>query len=435
MSRKMKDSGIEWIGYIPDEWKIVSLSKIAKIQTGSTPTKSNQEQFYSDEFGIPWIKAEDLGTGVSINNTSEFLTPYGCDKGRVFPPNTVYICCIASVGKVGYSCIECSCNQQINALIFNDLYYWKFGYYVSLSQEMEYINNSSGNVMKIINSDKQGRIKCPLPPVSEQQKIAYYLDDKCKEIDNIISKTQASIEEYKKIKQSIITQAVTKGVRGDREMKDSGIEWIGTVPDSWGVVKGHRIITGTQNGLTRRDLSESKGNIVLKLKNIKDDGSLSYDEVNRIELNDQEIIRYKLNDGDFLFVRVNGSKNLVGKCSIFKDMGEIVGFNDHIIRVRFNDLCSKQFLKYYLLSEIGKIEIDIHTNTAAGQYTISGDGLRDLRFIIPPKNEQIEIADYLNEKCEIIDNMIHNKDAIIKELEVYKKSLIYEYITGKKEVV
>ena len=431
MSRTMKDTGIPWVGSIPQNWKL------GRVKQGFFRKKAeaHEENPVVLSLARAGVKVRDIS-----NNEGQLAESY-YNYNPVVPgdlllnPMDLYSganCSISKVsGVISPAYINLGAKEGFNPSYYD--YYFKTQYWAMAmfahGKGVSFDNRWTLNANDLLN------YYIPIPDKCEQDRIATCLDNECKRINNIITKTQESIEEYKKLKQSIITHAVTKGVRGDREMKDSGIEWIGTVPDSWGVVKGHRIITGTQNGLTRRDLSESKGNIVLKLKNIKDDGSLSYDEVNRIELNDQEIIRYKLNDGDFLFVRVNGSKNLVGKCSIFKDMGEIVGFNDHIIRVRFNDLCSKQFLKYYLLSEIGKIEIDIHTNTAAGQYTISGDGLRDLRFIIPPKNEQIEIADYLNEKCEIIDNMIHNKDAIIKELEVYKKSLIYEYITGKKEVV
>lgn len=273
-----------------------------------------------------------------------------------------------------------------------------------------------------------------LPPLPDQHRIAAFLDHKCAEIDSVIADTQKTIEEYKALKQSIITEAVTKGVRGERKMKDSGIEWIGDVPEEWKVIKCSRIISGTQNGLTRRDTEKSEGDIVLKLKNIDSNGYIDYSEVNRISLTAKEIETYKLQEGDFLFVRVNGSKSLVGKCAIYHDVGSIVAYNDHIIRVQLNELCSREYFKLYLQSNCGKCEIDLHTSTSAGQFTISGEGLRDMVFVLPPMKEQVEIVEHVSFSLSQIDAIIIDKQQLLTELESYKKSVIYEYVTGKKEV-
>lgn len=154
MAREMKDSGIEWIGEIPCDWSIAPLKRIATIQTGSTPSKTDESILYSNEIGLPWIKAENLGSNYPIIKTKEYLTDDGSKIGRTFAQNTVYVCCIASVGKVGYSTIPASCNQQINALSFKN-FYWKYGYYMTCSQDTEYQLNASGNVMKIRNSQMQ----------------------------------------------------------------------------------------------------------------------------------------------------------------------------------------------------------------------------------------------------------------------------------------
>lgn len=433
MARKMKDSGIEWIGEIPEGWEVAPLKRFTSIQTGNTPSKTSDSNYYAST-GIPWIKPDNLGYSHSISKTSEHLTSEGALCARIMPPNTVYVCCIGSLGKVGYSSISCACNQQINALIFNDLMFWKYGYYLTIAQESQYLLFGNGNVLQIINSTSQGNIACVLPPLENQHLIACYLDSVCSDIEVLISKTRSSIEEYKKLKQAVITQAVTKGVRGEREMKDSGVEWIGKIPKEWDIIKSSRIIKTTQNGLSRRDLEKSEGQIILKLKNITSDGKIDYSFLNRITLSQNELNTYALTTGDFLFVRVNGSKSLVGKCAIFEAISEIVAYNDHIIRVKLSNQCYNRFFLWYLYSCCGKAEIDLHTSTAAGQYTISGDGLRDITLVFPPIDEQKEIADYLDAKCAEIDKLIAKKEQLVKELESYKKSLIYEVVTGKREV-
>lgn len=141
----------------------------SSIQTGRTPDK-NRQSFYYSHFGIPWIKLNNLSFANPISKTDEYLTALGCGNARVFPPNTVYVCCIGTLGKVGYSNTECSCNQQINALIFNEHMIWKYGYYLTISQINQYDLLGTGNVLRIINSASQGKAQCCVPPIIAQEK-------------------------------------------------------------------------------------------------------------------------------------------------------------------------------------------------------------------------------------------------------------------------
>lgn len=423
MPREMKDSGIEWIGEIPSEWKVAMLKRIASIQTGSTPAKSEENIYYSTEKGIPWIKAENLGTNLSIKETTVYLTDDGAKEGRVFEPNTVYVCCIASVGKVGYSELTASCNQQINALCFKN-FNWKYGYYMSCSQEMEYLLNASGNVMKIINSDKQSSIMCPVPPLSEQQKIAAHLDSECAKIDDVISKSKATIEEYKKLKQSVITEAVTKGIRPNREMKGSGIEWIGEIPKEWDVKVAFQLFSQVKNkneGLIEKNLlSLSYGKI--KRKSIDTIGGLlpeNFDGYNIIEKDDIVLRLTDLqNDHTSLRVGLSNERGIVTSAYL-------------TLRNYSNNM--PLYLYYYLHSY--DIYKGFYGMGAGVRQGLNWDGVKLLKIVLPPVEEQIEITDYLEKQVNIFDTLIAKKEQIVTELENYKKSLIYEYVTGKKEVV
>lgn len=190
------------------------IKDVAQIRTGSTPDKTFQREYYSPEVGVPWIKAENLGTIYPISKTTEFLTEQGVKEGRVFPANTVFVCCIASVGKVGYSNVEASCNQQINGLIFNALMDWKYGFYVMLGAEEEYNVRSSGNVVRILNSALQSTINIPLPQILEQRRIAAELDGKCAAIDKLVGEKEALIADLEAYKKSLIFETVT----GKREV-------------------------------------------------------------------------------------------------------------------------------------------------------------------------------------------------------------------------
>ena len=421
MPREMKDSGIEWIGEIPAEWEII---RFKFLHNGMNTGESIDKEYWSDdEKDIVFYTAGLLPIYTSYQDFPEWKYTNGNDL-LLARNGTPY---------VYYPVINaCYTDHIIRAEMKADINrkFVKYGLQQSISSVI--VNQVSIATWSASLWNEQ---TIPWPPLSEQQKISAHLDSECAKIDDVISKSKATIEEYKKLKQSVITETVTKGIRPNREMKDSGIEWIGEIPKEWNVVKGTRMINSTQNGLTRRDLAESMGHIVLKLKNITSDGKISYDYINRIQLTTNEIDNYSLVDGDFLFVRVNGSKKLVGKCVIYKDNGEITAYNDHIIRVRLNNNCSKEYFYWYLYSSAGKTEIDLHTSTAAGQYTISGEGLRDICIALPRIDEQQEIADYLDQKCSEIDTLIAKKEQIVTELESYKKSLIYEYVTGKKEVI
>ena len=426
--REMKDSGIEWIGQIPKDWDVVPHKRVMH------KVKKICEQYNGED-----IISLTMNGVIKRDLTAGGKMPTSFDGYQYVKPNDLLLClfdidvtprCVGVVKDYGVT------SPAYSRFVMHDGYYNAYYDYLlrAIDDDKVFVHLSK-NLRSSLTENDFGAIKTCVPPLAEQARIAAFLDAECAEIDAVLEKTRASIEEYKKLKQAVITQAVTKGIRGDRPMKDSGIEWIGDIPAEWSVVKGRRLILATQNGLTRRDLEKSEGYIVLKLKNLDADGSIDYSEVNRVALTDEEKYKYQLCDGDFLFVRVNGSRNLVGKCAIYHDVGEIVAYNDHIIRVKLNDLCLKEYFHYYLLSIAGKREIELHTSTAAGQFTISGDGLRELCVVLPGIVEQAETVAYLDKKSAGIDALIAKKQQYLTEIENYKKSLIYEYVTGKKEVV
>ena len=425
--REMKDSGIEWIKQIPTGWtttrgkNILQLMKrppdaddelITCFRDGEVTLRRNRREegftFSDKEIGYQGIKKGDL----VIHGMDGFAGAIGISD---------------SDGKGSPVLVVCTTKENARYLVY---------YLRTLAMQEVFLALATGIRERScdLRWNKIADLLFPVPELNEQCRIADYLDRKCSQIDAIIARQQEVIKKLKAYKLSVITEAVTKGLNPNVPMKDSGVEWIGEIPVHWDLIKATRIIISTQNGLSRRDLSNSTGKIVLKLRNISSNGEIDYEYQNRIELTGQELDTYRLSDGDILFVRVNGSKSLVGKCAIFHSIGEDVAYNDHIIRVRISEKCIEKFFFWYLLSICGKMEIDLHTSTSAGQYTISGEELRDIRFILPPKIEQLEIDRYLSKMSRCIDKIIHQKQISIDELSAYKKSLIFEVVTGKREV-
>ncbi len=432
MARQMKDSGVEWMGEIPETWDILPAKRMF-CNSGETKKADDVQLTASQQYGI--ISQSDY---MALTGSRVVLATQDLEKWKHVEPQDFIISLRSFQGGLEMSkvsgCITWhyvvlrSCHKGINARFYK-LLFKSSEYITALQRTCNYIRD--GQDLRYSNFEQ---VPLFLPKEEEQEIIANILDTKCSEIDKVVEHTRATIEEYKKLKQAIITEAVTKGVRGSRPMKPSGVEWIGDIPVGWYTSKAGRFIASTQNGLTRRDLSESSGDIVLKLRNITPDGTIDYSAVTRVKLSDAEKTAYTLEKGDFLFVRVNGSKSLVGKSAIFDGCDEDVAYNDHIIRVRLETNYSRAYFKWFLLSTPGKTEIDMRTSTSAGQFTISGQELRNIRLCVPSEEEQQEIAAYLDTKCAEIDRIIEKKEQLIEELGSYKKSLIYEYVTGKKEV-
>jgi restriction endonuclease S subunit len=278
----------------------------------------------------------------------------------------------------------------------------------------------TGTTFKEISADNFANFSLPFPDITEQHQIVSYLDQKCTEIDAVIVKTKATIEEYKKLKQSIITEAVTKGIRGDRPMKDSGIEWIGNIPTHWQVVPhkyvmhkekticehygGEDIISLTMNGVIVRDLSAG--------------GKMptTFDGYQYVEPEDLLLCLFDI--------------DVTPRCvGIVRNYGVT---SPAYSRFKVHEGYHNAYYDY-LLRFIDDEKVFIHLSKNL-RSSLTETDFGTIKTIVPPLYEQKEIADYLSKKCAEMDTLIARKTALLAEMEAYKKSVIYEYVTGKKEV-
>ena len=283
-----------------------------------------------------------------------------------------------------------------------------------------------------LNWDGVKWLKILAPSVPEQERIAAFLDAECAEIDAVLEKTRASIEEYKKLKQAIITQAVTKGIRGDRPMKDSGIEWIGDIPAEWEIRKIFRAINkvgdidhympgSVDDGipyLMTGDLQEKLSDVNLK-------------RCKKVSFQDCEMLSSKIrvSKGDVIFARY---ATIGTVCFVDTEDNILVSYACLIIKPN-SSLLYGEFLFYYLKSTafLEEIKQYIKANTQAN---VGLDSVSKAKIALPSVHEQQIIVEYLRDKCKKIDALIAKKQQYLTEIENYKKSLIYEYVTGKKEV-
>lgn len=291
-------------------------------------------------------------------------------------------------------------------------------------------DNKHGIFMQHVTLDVFNNFSVPLPPLSEQKRIATYLFQKISEADIMLDDTLSSITGYKKLKQAVITQAVTKGVRGEREMKDSGVECIGKIPTAYSICKLKYLLKNplkygaNESGIPYSDSLPR----YIRITDITPDGNLKY--TGKLSLSEESAKDYILEDGDILFARSGAT---VGKTFIYYQSYGRSAYAGYLIKASLNNKVSPKFVYYYTCSSL----YEIWKNSIFIQSTIQNIGAdRYANLPVPvPKTlqEQEEIADYLDAKCAEIDGLIAKKEQLVKELESYKKSLIYEVVTGKRE--
>lgn len=417
--RKMKDSGIEWIGDIPEGWEVSQLKYATRWKSekgcpdapvlslyrdfGVVPKDSRNDNHNVTSLDTSNYKVVDIGDLV-INKMKAWQGSMAVSDYRGIVSPAYHVCSITS-NKVN--------KRYLHHLLRNPAYL------------PEYVRLSTG--MRIgqwdLGFDDFKNIPFLIPPFDEQAKIADYLDNGCTSLDSILDKTHSSIEEYKKLKQAVITQAVTKGVRGKREMKDSGVEWISEIPANWTVKRGKQLFSETN------ERSETGSEELLTVSHITGVTPRSQKNVNMFK--SESLVGYKIcHNGD---LAANTMWMWQGAIGVSKFHG-VISPSYNTYRQKTNDYYF-EYLDFLLRIRPLIDAYTIHsTGITLSRLRLYPDSFLSLYFIVPPITEQKEIADYLDTKCAEIDRLIAKKEQLVKELESYKKSLIYEVVTGKREV-
>ena len=429
MAREMKDSGIEWIGEIPKEWKTAKMNNVCTVITdyvasGSFASLAENVQYLDEPDYAMLIRTMDIsnkgysGKPVYINEHAyNFLSNSNLFGGEIILPNIG-----ASVGDVYivpklYERMSLAPNSIMIRTAECDKYIYYFFY--CDAGKMSVIDIAQSTAQPKFNKTDFRQLKISLPPLPEQEKIASFLDSECARIDEVISKTKSTIEEYKKLKQSVITEAVTKGIRPNREMKDSSIEWIGEIPREWNVVK-----IGTQYTERKTKVSDTDyPPLSVTMKGI-------LPQLATAAKSDAHDDRKLVCKGDFA---INSRSDRRGSCGISPYDGSVSLINT-ILKSR--DEMNPIYYDWLFHSTMFSDEFYKWGHGIVNDlWTTNWQDMKKISIPEPPINEQEEIANYIDKKCTEIDTLIAKKEQIITELESYKKSLIYEYVTGKKEVV
>lgn len=394
--REMKDSGVMWIGKIPTKWTIAKAKNCVEIQNGSDPkTEGSIPVYGSGSMSFKTCGEYKEGPSVLIGRKGATLHIPHYISSKFWNVDTAF--------------------NVYSKSIFD------LKYYFYCAHIFDYKLYMSQTTLPSMTQTAYENMFLPLPTKEEQYAIANQLDQICSEIDAVLEKTRVSIEEYKKLKQAVITQAVTKGIRGDRPMKDSGIEWIGEIPAEWGIVphkrimhkvkeiceqyNGEDIISLTVNGVVKRDLTAG--------------GKMptSFDGYQYVEPDDLLLCLFDI--------------DVTPRCvGVVRDYGVT---SPAYSRFVMHDGYYNAYYDY-LLRVIDDNKVFVHLSKNLRSSLTESD-FGTIKTCAPPLAEQKCIAAFLDARCDEIDALIAKKQQYLTEIENYKKSLIYEYVTGKKEVV
>ncbi len=434
----MKDSGIAWIGEIPEEWLVAPVSCMTNSRSGGTPDRNNMN--YWDNGTIPWMSSGEVNK-INVYETDEKITEAATrgSSAKVIKKNAVMVALNGQGKTKGMSAvlrIDSACNQSLCAFSCHEekLYYeYLFWCFQSM---YTYLRQMSGDdVRDGLAASYVRKRKIPVPPLSEQHAIAAYLDRKCGQIDDIIADLQRQIECLQSYKKSLISEAVTKGLNPDVPMKDSGIEWIGQIPEHWEMLPFRVCVQSVTSGLSAvtNDDTEESGKYVLRTSAVSS-GVFIVTEVKAVTSYAENRLVCPVEADTVIMSRMNTSA-MVGASAYIERNYEGYFLPDKLWKVKFNDRLLAKYAWYLMNSEpVRRWFGCVATGSSASMQNIEMSDFLHTYVPIPGVTEQKQLATYLDRKCAEIDTILDDKRRQVENMKNHRKSVIYEYVTGKKRV-
>lgn len=424
MAREMKDSGIEWIGEIPANWEMLRTKHKYTNHKDVAGDAADSYERLALTLGGVIKRPKDDATG---------LQPEAFNGYQILRENELVFKLIdlanISTSRVGYSPYTGIVSPAYIVLTPRNEYESKFGVYFFLSMWQREIFNHMGDdgVRSSLNASDLLNVPYPSLSTDEQKRIVDFLDRKCAEIDSVIANTQRTIEEYKALKQSIITEAVTKGVRGKRPMKDSGIEWLGSIPCDWNVYRIANLYDErNESGLDTLPI------LTVSINTGVSDHEIADEDKDRVFVRSEDRTKYKrVYPGDITYNMMRAWQGAFGAVRV----EGMVSPAYVVAKPKSKDALDSRYIEALLRTKEATEEMHRYSRGIVDfRLRLYWPEFKNIRVCVPPLDEQIEIADYIDQKSDEIALLISQKQNLLAELDKYKKSVIYEYVTGKKEV-
>ena len=424
--QKYKPSGVEWLGDVPEHWSALPLRRVIKtVKTGGTPTGAEDSAF--DDNGFNWFSPSDFSESVVLSKSNRALSEEGKREVRLFPPMTVMLVGIgATIGKVGLSMDESSCNQQINGIVCSDRLDPLFTTYYMKTMREFIVKCGKYTTLPIINQEETKNLILTIPPVPEQQAIAAFLDRETGKIDSLIERKEKLIELLKEKRTALISKAVTKGLNSNAKLKPSGVEWLGDTPEHWNKASLKWISIRYSGGTPDKTIQE-----------YWEDGSIPW--LNSGSVNDSYITRpseyiteeaYKNSSAKWipkgaLVIALAGQGKTKGMVA---QLGFRTTCNQSMAAIIPDNRVNARMLYWWITKNYSNLR------TLAGGDARDGLNLEMIGSIpipIPPLSEQQAIADFLDRETGKIDSLVSKVETAIEKLKEYRTSLISSAVTGK----
>lgn len=433
---QMKNSGNRWIGTIPDTWKVKKIKYMSTLKG-----RIGWQGLTSDEYqenGPYLITGIDFKDGKINWESCEHVPMKRWEEAKdiQIQNGDLLITKDGTVGKVAIvedMPAETSLNSGVLRIVTQEGFNTRFLFWVLQSSVFwnwfNFKNAGNSTIIHLYQGDF-AEFMYAYPDENEQQLIADFLDSKCNQIDGIISDIQNQIEILKKYKKSLITETVTKGLDAGVPMKDSGVEWIGEIPEHWSVKRIKYVIEGMKDGTHSTFNREDEGYCLLSAKNVFNDGLHIGENESLISEKDYKAIISNgyPRKGDVLLCCVG----TIGRTCVY-ELDYPMAFQRSIIFIRPKKIINSKYICYVMQSESSDVQESLLINKTAQDGLYMG-AAKEIIVTLPPNAEQKEIVNFLDTKCNQIDILIESKQTQLEKMQGYRKSLIYEYVTGKKRV-
>lgn len=419
--REMKDSGISWVGEIPKKWSVKKIKHISYVIGGNG---FNVELQGLESGDYPFCKASDISNaGKYLDKAANYVT-FDIVRDQhynIIPKGAILFPKIGEAMKKNNRTIcvlDCCADNNCQAIVPFERNSGMFLYYILTCVNMGWFDNAG--TIPCMNNRKFLNSKVPFPSLAEQQRIAEFLDRECGKIDGLKADIQAQIDTLEQYKRSVITEAVTHGLNPSAPMKDSGIPWVGQFPTHWTKKKGKYILRYMSKPVKQDDgviTCFRDGEVTLR-SNRREDG---------FTMADKEIGYQGVDAGDLV---VHGMDGFAGAIGISDSRGKA----SPVLNV-LNTKQNKKYIMYYLRSmAYGEVFTALSTGIRVRSCDLRWNKLAELLYPLPPIDEQNNIVNYIDEQIARTNEIIADKKSQIETLDGYKKSLIFEYVTGKKEI-
>ena len=432
---ELKDSGIEWIGLYPVSWDMYPANGVfSEIRNKNTSLEyTNQFSFRYGEIVDKHVQGElddKLKDTISAYNIvqPDTIMINGLNLNYDFISQRVAIVREPGIITSAYLALYPN-KERINP---------RFAVYLFKAYDYQQVFHGMGSgIRKTLSFQNFKNIFIVAPQLGQQEAIANYLDDNCSKIDAIIAEAKASIEEYKELKQAVITQAVTLGIKKNRPLKDTNILWIGKTPCDWQVAE-LKFFASIKSGITLGQKYPAGAKLVempyLRVANVQGE-YVDLSDVKTIQVLPEEVDKYRLEAGVVLMTE-GGDRDKLGRGCVWH--GEITPclHQNHIFALTTkSDKLLPEYFSHVTTSEVARCYFDYTAKKTTNLANTNSSTIMNFRLPIPPLEEQREIVQYLDKRIKTLNDMISEKQSLIEDLESYKKSLIYEVVTGKRKVV